>query len=77
MTGCDCATIQAMLNNLTDRLSKIESTRLIKTKRKPSSYNLFMKDCISKLKGSKPIQQLFKECAYRFKKQKNEKVHQD
>jgi len=65
MDGCDCATVQKMLNDFQARLGQ-EAPR----KRKPSAYNLFMKKCIESLKGQKPIQELFRECASRYKAQK-------
>lgn len=34
--------------------------------RKPSAYNLFMKECLKREKG--PIQERFKKCAKEYKK---------
>lgn len=39
-----------------------------RTKRAPSAYNLWMKECIPKRTG--PIQERFKACAVEYKKQK-------
>lgn len=69
MDGCDCATVQKMINDLQARLVQVEG-RAPRSKRAPSKYNLFMKDCIKSLKGTKPIQELFRECASRYKAQK-------
>ena len=40
-----------------------------KKKRKPSKYNLFMKECIKRKTG--PIQERFIQCAAEYKQQKN------
>lgn len=56
MTACDCATGE----ELPDGKKRM--------KRRPSKYNLHMKECLKKGKG--PIQARFKKCAAEYKRKK-------
>lgn len=70
---CDYTGIIDRLNKLEERLVRLEQTKPtgdIRSKRAPSKYNLFMKSCLTELKGTGKIQDLFRQCARRYKEQK-------
>ncbi|MEM2445744.1 MAG: hypothetical protein QW734_03715 [Candidatus Bathyarchaeia archaeon] len=60
MRICECETGEEI---------SIEEICKSKNKRKPSAYNLFMKDCIKQKSGT--IQERFKECAKEYKLKKS------
>jgi len=64
MAECSCEEIRQMLEELLSQMA----TRRIRSKRAPSAYNLFMRDCIKGKSG--PIQQRFKACALEYKQRK-------
>lgn len=63
---CSCEEIRRIMEGYVEDIAHIIPAG--KTKRAPSAYNLWMKECIPKRTG--PIQERFKACAGEYKKQK-------
>jgi len=71
MIKCDCETLIQEIEMLKARIEALErggGTR--RSKRAPSKYNLFMKECIKGKSG--PIQERFRACALEYKKHKGQ-----
>ncbi len=65
--SCSCEAIEDIVRRVvSEELSKIKTTS--RGKRKPSKYNLFMKECIKGKEGA--IQDRFRACALEYKEKK-------
>lgn len=66
---CSCEEIQSILSDLLEEVKLLsQSSTKVRTKRKPSAYNLFMQECLPKKTG--PQTEKFRQCAAEYKERK-------